>query len=190
METLTKVLIGVGAAAAALTAVGLYEAHVNAQTAAAAGGTATAALPAVNPATVSATTPYTQLTSGSVINPGGTYLISLALPSGQTGTSILQALPSGATGTSVSPSLVTGLAALGLTLNQVWAPGSVPSNWPTTDTDSTRVRASVTYNGTTAISLSGLTSLLSGYTNTGSLGGASTTLASSVTGVSVFSTGS
>ena len=129
MEELTKILIGVGVGAGALVGFGLYEANKNAQ-AATTPAAATAATGGAAP--VTAAGPYTPATA---LTPGVTYLLSAAAPAGTT---------------------VSVFTAPGFTVNQAWPAGQVPANWPSTDVDPTRIRASVTYTGATPTSPSSI----------------------------------
>ena len=162
----------VGAGVGVLTG-GVYGYMSAAEAAAVNAATPSYSTPTVNDAAVSAATPYTQLTSTGTINPGSTYLLSASLPANAS----LAVAAAGATPGLVSPGALQALQALGFTVNQVWTPGTVPSNWPSTDSSTTEARASVTYSGATAISLATVVTALQTY-------------GTSLQGVNVFSTGS
>lgn len=173
METTTKVLIGVGVVAAGLAVVGIAAAASSPSSA----SPSTPAAPGLNQAIVAATGPYAPLTQQSTLQPGSTYLVSVAAPPGVSAAQVVAASPA-ALG-AIPPGL-TSLAGLGFTVNQAWAPGTVPSNWPATDGDATRARASITYTGSVPVPISTVLSAMQAYVAAGG----------QLTGVTMFSTGS
>lgn len=186
METFTKVLVGLGVFAAGATTVGVYE-HYKGKSAAAAPnaafnptaaatGGATSTSSSSSAATVSAVSAAMPAPAAATsIDPGKTYLVSFAVPS---------ALPAADTLTAAIAAAKTA----GVTVNQTWPAGQVPSNWPSNDVDSTRARASVTYTGAVSVPIASLTPIATSLA--GTLGIPTTTVQQVLSAATITATGS
>ena len=190
METFTKVLVGLGVFAAGAATVGVYE-HYKGKSAAAAnnaliGGSqaasaasgassssGTAASGAATVPAVSAAMPAPA--AATLIDPGKTYLVSGVLPTG---------LPS----TDTLASLTSAASAVGVTVNQTWPTGQVPANWPSSDVDPTRARASITYNGAVSVPVASLSSFAAQAATT--FGIPAATITSALSAATITATGS